>query len=159
MLVMKMDTLLVRMSGSRIDDENATEEILNESNGCSAVELIHGAGEQFNQASDIPVVFETGRRVADQDQLKKFYLGPQQEIRDKLYSIFRPVLGDRLNIISPITEENGKYENINGDDRFIKRYKELNEQGCFGKGIIYPRKGSNKSRLLFPNVRISEDRR
>jgi len=154
-----MGTLLVRISGSRLDDEDAIEEILNEATEYSAVELIHGAGEQFNQASKIPVVFENGRRVADQEQLRKFYLGPQREIRDKLYSIFGPVLGDRLNIISPITEENGEYENTNGDDRFIKRYKELDERGCFGKGIISSRKGSNKSHLLLPNVEISEDKR
>ncbi len=154
-----MNTLVVRISGSRLDDENAIEEMRNEATGYSSVEIIHGAGEQFNQASETPVVFEYGRRVADQEQLRKFYIGPQQEIRDKLYSIFGPVLGNRLNIVSPITEENGKYENTNGDDRFIKRYKELDEKGCFGKGIIYPSKGSNKSHLLFPNVRIVEDRR
>jgi hypothetical protein len=154
-----MDTLLVRISGSRIGDENARREIRNEAAGYSAVEIIYGAGEQFNQASEIPVVFEAGRRVADQEQLRKFYLGPQQEIRDQLYSVFGPILGDRLSIISPITEEKGRYENINGDDRFIKRYQELNEQGCFGKAIIYPRKGSDKSHLLFPKVSISEDRR
>ena len=149
-----MGTLLVRISGSRLGDEDAIEEILHEATGYSAVELIHGAGEQFNQVSEIPVVFENGRRVADQGQLRKFCLGPQQEIRDKLYSIFGPVLGDRFHIISPITEENGKYENTNGDDRFMERYKELNEGGCFGKGIIYPRKGSDKSHLQFRGVEI-----
>jgi len=145
-----MERVLIKASGGVIGNKQFEKEIHEEAERYCVV-LIHGAGEQFNKASEEEIHFENGIRIASQEQLEKFYHGPQQQIRDYLTSVF----GDKVLIISPITIKDGQFENTNSDDIFIELYElKLDELRCFEKGIVYTSPGTNKSHLQFPGVEI-----
>ncbi len=137
---------LIKVSGDLVNNPGVISQILNESEKYMIV-YVHGAGKQFNEASKEAVSFdENGNRIASQKQLEEFYYGPQQKIRDYLHSVF----GDKINVISPITEMDGVFENINADERFKKIYT----SGFFEKGIIYTKDDRDKSHLQLSGVEI-----
>ncbi|MCX6819416.1 MAG: hypothetical protein NT129_05480 [Candidatus Aenigmarchaeota archaeon] len=140
-----MVRVLVKASSIFIDNEQVIDQISEEADR-NCVVYIHGAGKQFNEASEEEIRFENGSRVASQEQLEKFYHGPQQKIRDYLSSVF----GNKVLIISPITEKDRTFENQNSDDIF----KELYSLGFFEKGVVYAKKGHDKSNLKFTGVEI-----